>query len=190
MAFSVTSNWSCRSSAATSVQLSEKAQFFKRVCVCVFAARCARCCDQSQFNRHGLKVNLQGAMKADRWGLTAVSRTHIKAAATVAASEEDKHFWKEQRDSESAEHAGLVKRRGMAESVNTKRAWILKRPPSGTFIFCWTWIERITNLMGWGSNENSCLRQSSFSVGFVQFHFKILFTKTCCWVWDFSPSEY
>lgn len=49
------------------------------VCVCV-CLRDSCCCDQSQFNRQRLKVNLRGAMKADRWGLTAVSPTYIKDA--------------------------------------------------------------------------------------------------------------
>lgn len=81
---------------ATPVRLSGNAPFFPSS-VCGMCGSC--CCDQSQFNRHRLKVNLQGAMKADRWGLTAVSPTHIKDTATV----EDEHFWKEQRDSERGE---------------------------------------------------------------------------------------
>lgn len=38
--------------------------FFLPQSMCVMCGSC--CCDQSQFNRHRLKVNLRGAMKADR----------------------------------------------------------------------------------------------------------------------------
>lgn len=69
--------------AATPVWVSGNAAFlfFPIVCVCVCGMCGSCCCDQSQFNRHRLKVNLQGAMKADRWELTAFSPTHIKAEA-------------------------------------------------------------------------------------------------------------
>lgn len=108
--------------------LSPPPLFYFSRSVCRTCSSC--CCDQSQFNRHRLKVNLQGAGKADRWELTAFSPTHIKAVATVAASEEDGHFSKATKRLGDW-RAQLVERRGTAERLKSKRAqiFLFKRAP-------------------------------------------------------------
>lgn len=76
------------------------------------------CCDQSQFNRRRLKGNLQGAVKTDRWKLTAVVVPALKRprASTAGARQRD-----------------AVKDTTGLHSCNTPGLWYAKKNPTAPF---------------------------------------------------------
>lgn len=63
-------------------------------------------------------------------------------------------------------------RRTRQERRNGRECEYQKGMNTKTASICWTWIESITNLIGWRSNENSFFRRPSSSVGFAPFCFK------------------